>query len=93
MFWCNLFCSRILSFFCDIYENISEDNFEESNMIVEIDEDDFPIDASTIMHIPLGSDHGARVEAPYHMHYLWMDFVIDEDGNQYLKDAHQIIDE
>jgi len=68
-------------------------NFEESNMIVEIDDDDFQIDGSTIMHIPLASDHGVRVKAPYHMHYLWMDFVIDEEGNQYLKDAHQIIEE
>ena len=68
-------------------------NFEESNMIVMIDDDEFPIDGATIMHIPHGSNHGARVEAPHHMHYLWIDFVTSEEGTRHLKEAHEMIDE
>ncbi|MCZ2156157.1 MAG: hypothetical protein LC114_20030 [Bryobacterales bacterium] len=38
-----------------------------------------------ILHIPLGSFHGASVEAGRRLHYVWMDFFGDKAGQEWLK--------
>lgn len=38
-----------------------------------------------ILHIPLGSFHGAQVEAGKKLHYVWMDFFADKAGQEWLK--------
>lgn len=67
-------------------------NFEESDMMVEIDDEAYPVSKSTILHIPLGSSHGVYVKEGWHTHYLWMDYVIDEKGLEYIEEAHEIIE-
>jgi mannose-6-phosphate isomerase-like protein (cupin superfamily) len=39
----------------------------------------------TILHIPLGSHHGAQVAAGRKLHYVWMDFFRDKAGQEWLK--------
>jgi quercetin dioxygenase-like cupin family protein len=45
-----------------------------------------------ILHIPLGSHHGARVAAGRKLHYVWMDFFMDKSGQEWLK-MHKPMDE
>ncbi len=39
----------------------------------------------SILHIPLGSNHGAEVAAGKHLHYVWMDFFVATEGQEWLK--------
>lgn len=38
-----------------------------------------------ILHIPLGSNHGAQVNAGKKLHYVWMDFFMAKEGQEWLK--------
>lgn len=38
-----------------------------------------------ILHIPLGSNHGAQVEPEKKLHYVWMDFFMAKEGQEWLK--------
>lgn len=44
-----------------------------------------------ILHIPLGSDHGAEVASGSKLHYVWMDFFMTKDGQEWLK-THKPVD-
>jgi len=39
----------------------------------------------SLLHIPIGSSHGATVEANKIMYYLWMDFFLTREGQEWLK--------
>jgi quercetin dioxygenase-like cupin family protein len=39
----------------------------------------------SILHIPLGSNHGAQVAEGKKLHYVWMDFFMAKEGQEYLK--------
>lgn len=39
----------------------------------------------TILHIPLGSSHGAQVAEGKKLHYIWMDFFATREGQEWLK--------
>ncbi len=41
-----------------------------------------------ILHIPLGSNHGAEVAEGKNLHYVWMDFFMAKEGQEWLK-MHQ----
>lgn len=41
--------------------------------------------AHSILHIPLGSNHGAEVAEGSRMHYVWMDFFMDKKGQEWLQ--------
>jgi len=41
--------------------------------------------AFDILHIPLGSNHGAQVAAGKKLHYIWMDFFMTKEGQDWLK--------
>ena len=38
-----------------------------------------------ILHIPLGSNHGAQVGQGKKLHYVWMDFFMTKEGQEWLK--------
>ncbi len=38
-----------------------------------------------LLHIPIGSSHGASVEENKVMYYLWMDFFLTREGQEWLK--------
>jgi hypothetical protein len=44
-----------------------------------------------LLHIPLGSNHGVEVAAGHKLHYVWMDFFMSKDGQEWLK-THEHID-
>ncbi len=46
----------------------------------------------SILHIPLGSNHGAEVAAGNKLYYVWMDFFAAKEGQEYLK-MHQPLDQ
>lgn len=39
----------------------------------------------SILHIPLGSNHGAEVADGKKLHYIWMDFFMEKKGQEWLK--------
>ena len=45
----------------------------------------------SILHIPLGSNHGAEVAAGKQLHYIWMDFFASKEGQEWLK-MHKPLD-
>ena len=63
----------------------------ENDMTVEMDNVDFAMSGNTLLHIPLASSHGVAVHERGIAHYIWMDFVIDPRGIEYLHSAHEEI--
>ncbi|MCF7559205.1 cupin domain-containing protein [Sabulilitoribacter multivorans] len=51
---------------------------------------DFP--EYSLLHIPLGSSHSVSVNENNEMYYVWMDFFVDKDGEEWLK-THNTKDE
>ena len=66
-------------------------SFPENDMTVEMDNVDFAMSGNTLLHIPLASSHGVAVHERGIAHYIWMDFVIDPRGIEYLHSAHEEI--
>lgn len=64
---------------------------EENDCVAMIDDLEYPFGGNTLLHIPLGSDHGIRLDEQHACHYLWMDFLLNEEALQYMDEAHQII--
>ena len=46
-----------------------------------------------LLHIPLGSSHGAKVEAGKELHYVWIDIFHSLEDLDYIKDNHIMKDE
>ena len=42
--------------------------------------------AGELLHIPLGSNHGVEVAEGDRLHYLWIDFFLDRQGQDWLKE-------
>ena len=42
-----------------------------------------------LLHIPLGSRHGVRVEEGKRLHYVWMDFFRNEEDVTYIREQHK----
>jgi quercetin dioxygenase-like cupin family protein/mannose-6-phosphate isomerase-like protein (cupin superfamily) len=43
-----------------------------------------------LLHIPLGSLHGVQVQEGNKMHYVWMDFFLTREGQQWLREHRPI---
>ena len=54
-------------------------SFPENNMDVMINGEPIPMAGNIILHIPLGADHGVVVKGDNHMHYMWIDFMPDNE--------------
>ena len=54
-------------------------SFPENDMDVLIDGEHIPMSGNMILHIPLGADHGVEVTGDRHMHYMWIDFMPDNE--------------
>ena len=49
-----------------------------------------PMKGDTILYIPLGSNHGVEVTGDRHMHYMWIDFMPDNElGLARLEASHK----
>lgn len=64
-------------------------SFPENDIELLIDDQRHPMAGNTLLHIPLGSNHGVEVREGKKMHYLWIDFIFDEKGVAYLDEVHK----
>jgi hypothetical protein len=46
-----------------------------------------------LLHIPLGSNHGVKVENGKTLHYIWVDLFAHASEMDYMKDNHILLDE
>ena len=63
--------------------------FSENDMVLLIDGEEVSMPGNTLVHIPLGSNHGVIVREGQCAHYVWMDYVINPKGLEYLDMAHE----
>lgn len=64
--------------------------FPENNMSLIINGEYIPMDGNVMVHIPLGADHGVEVTGTDHLHYMWIDFLPDnEAGLRRLDERHK----
>ena len=68
-------------------------SFPENQMTVLIDDVRLPYGGNTLLHIPLGSSHGIDVADGETAHYIWIDFIFDEEGVAFLDQVHHQTDE
>ncbi len=57
----------------------------KNDSIVIADDTEAPFPEFSLLHIPLGSLHGVRVEDGKRMYYMWMDFFLTKEGEEWLK--------
>ncbi len=57
----------------------------ENNVIVSADETHARFKEYSLLHIPLGSLHGVKAEPETKMYYMWMDFFLTKEGEEWLK--------
>ena len=62
----------------------------ENNCIAMIDDCRHTFTANELLHIPLGSIHGVLLEEEHTCHYLWIDFLLNEDALFYMDQAHKM---
>ncbi len=53
--------------------------------IVYADEAQIDFPEYSLLHIPRGSSHSVSVNKNNEMYYVWMDFFVDKDGEEWLK--------
>ena len=64
-------------------------SFPENEVEVLIDDFRIPMGGDTLLHIPLGSNHGVEVREGRHMHYIWIDFFLGQEGLDRLDGSHK----
>ena len=64
-------------------------SFPENDVDVLIDDFKVPMKGDTLLHIPLGSNHGVEVLGSNHMHYIWIDFFLGQAGLDRLDGSHK----
>jgi len=64
-------------------------SFPENDVDVLIDDFKVPMQGDTLLHIPLGSNHGVEVHGDKHMHYIWIDFFLGQAGLERLDRSHK----
>lgn len=58
-----------------------------NSCIVSANEAEIEFGENTLLHIPLASMHGIKVEEGKYLHYIWMDFFISNDMS-YITENH-----
>ena len=58
---------------------------EGNDIVVHADGGQTALGANELVHIPLGSSHGAEVAEGKRLHYVWMDFFRDREGLRWLE--------
>lgn len=64
-------------------------SFAENDITLLIDGERHPMGGNTLLHIPLGSEHGVEVEEGRRVHYLWLDFFPNSQDMDYLVEVHK----
>lgn len=63
----------------------------DNDITVIADESRANLTPFSILHIPLGSNHGAEVATDRKLHYVWMDFFMAKEGQEWLRN-HKPLD-
>lgn len=63
-------------------------SFPENDMFLLIDYEPYRMQGNEITHIPLGANHGVDVTEKKHLHYMWIDFLIDDTSMTRLDTSH-----
>ena len=66
--------------------------FPESQITLQINGEPHTVPGNSLVHIPLGSEHGVAVEADQHLHYLWLDFFFNQNDMAFITQSHQELD-
>ena len=64
-------------------------SFPDNDIDLMIDDKIQPYGPNTLIHIPLGSDHGVLIPEGKKMHYVWIDFMVSEGAVEYLDEVHK----
>ena len=64
--------------------------FSENDMHLKINGELHYMGGNTLVHIPLASLHGVEVEDGGCAHYIWIDYIINEKGLEYMDSAHEM---
>jgi hypothetical protein len=59
-----------------------------NDIVVTADDASVPFREFELLHIPLGSNHGATVAEGKILHYLWIDCFMDRDGMRWIAEQH-----
>jgi hypothetical protein len=62
----------------------------KNDCIVIADENETTFKENVLLHIPLGSEHGVKVENGKIMNYIWMDFFRNKNDMSYMAENHFI---
>lgn len=62
--------------------------FPENETELIINGETMQLGGDTLLHIPLGADHGTNLYEGKRMHYLWIDCLVDERYAEILKEDH-----
>ncbi len=65
----------------------------DNDITVTADEAKAQLTSFAILHIPLGSNHGAQVSDGKKLYYVWMDFFTTKEGQEWLKMHKPIVEE
>ena len=57
----------------------------ENDVIVHADDEEVRFSDFSLLHIPLGSRHWVEAEDGRRMYYMWMDFFLTKEGQEWLK--------
>lgn len=57
----------------------------DNDVIVTADETHARLKEFSLLHIPLGSLHGVKAEPGTKLYYMWMDFFLTKEGEEWLK--------
>ena len=63
----------------------------DNDIIVHADDAEVRFGAYSLLHIPLGSSHWVEAEEGRRMYYMWMDFFLTKEGQEWLK-THQHVE-
>ena len=65
-------------------------SFPENSMELIINGEKIAMGGNEMVHIPLGAEHGVEVTGTDHLHYMWIDFLPDNDaGLKRLEASHK----
>ena len=64
--------------------------FFENDMHLKINGELHYMGGNTLVHIPLASSHGVEVDDGGCAHYIWIDYIINERGLEYMDSAHEM---
>ena len=64
-------------------------SFEDNDCYLDINDELVEFNKNTLFHIPLASRHGVDIPDGGKAHYVWIDYIFDKKGLEYMDEAHK----